>query len=480
MAKAVNLDLTLHPKQMLALTSSANEILYGGAAAGGKSHYIRAASIIWALQVAGLQIYIFRRHHNDLTLNHMSGPTSFPVLLADLVASRYVRIVKGRIFFGNGSTIHLCHCQHEQDVYKYYGAEMHVLILDEATHFSEKMFRQLRSRVRLGSLELPEQFENSFPKVLLCTNPGNIGHNWCKQGFVTPTAPDGHAVAPLEVWRTDEKDGSFLRQFIPARVDDNPSQSDDYAQNLMGLGSPELVKALLEGDWNVVAGGALDDVISDKCLIPQFKIPRGWIVDRCFDWGDTSPSAVLWVAEADGTEAPGGFCPPRGSLIVCAEWYGAIREGNGGWKGAKLTSAEIALSVLATESENSAWWHNTPNPGPADNMINTTVPGHPSIADDMAAHGVYWTRSDKGPGSRIPGLALMRTLFRESGKTHPERPGLWILENCRAIFNELKVLPRDPKKLDDVDSGAEDHRYDALRYRVLAMPRATSEPLRMW
>lgn len=478
MAKIVPLNLELHPKQMAALTSRATEIMYGGAAAGGKSFFIRAAAIIWAMMLSGLQIYIFRRHHRDLRLNHMEGAGAFPVLLAPLIACGYVRIVGDEIRFGNGSKIHLCHCQHEQDVYKFQGPEFHVLIIDECTHFTEFMVRYLRSRCRLGTLAVPPQYAGQFPKAIFCTNPGNIGHNWVKSWFVTPADETGRQRAPMEIWQTPVEEGGFLRQFIPARLEDNPSQDANYAATLSGLGSPELVRAMLEGDWDVVAGGALDDVCTQASLIPQFKVPRGWLVDRSFDWGDSKPFSCIWVAEADGTEAPNGFCPPKGSLIVVHEWYGCqLGQSN---KGLGMTSREIADGVLRREKEHAQWWHGTPYPGPADNAINTSVPGHPSIADDMAEEGVSWTASDKSPGSRINGLALMRALFKEAQKPVPESPALYIMENCRAIWHELRVLPRDPKKMDDVDSNAEDHRYDALRYRVLAMTRGSVEPLRMW
>lgn len=466
------LNLNLHAKQTVAFESPATEILYGGAAGGGKSHLFRVASIAWCAAIPGLQVYLFRRLFDDLYKNHMEGPTGYPALLAPWLDGGLCKLnlSKNFIEFWNGAKIHLCHLQHEKDVIKYQGAEIHVLMMDELTHFSAPMYRFLRGRLRLGGLSVPEDMRGLFPRILCGSNPGGPGHNWVKAGFVD-------MAAPLAITKMDKSEGGLLRQFIPARLDDNPTlleNDPDYADRLEGLGNTALIRAMLTGDWNIVAGGALDDVWSDRVVVPRFPVPASWRVDRSFDWGSAHPFAVGWWAESDGSEAtlPDGttFCPPRGSIVMCGEWYGAKAPN----EGLKLSPRDVAKGIKEREAAMLEAKHiqARPKAGPADNQISAvSQPGTPTIADEMASEGIRWEKSDKAPGSRKIGLELMRSRLREAGKEYPEKPGLYFMDHCRSAIAHLPVLPRDKKDPDDVDTDAEDHDYDMVRYRVLAAKR---------
>jgi hypothetical protein len=108
------------------------------------------------------------------------------------------------------------------------------------------MYRFLRSHVRMVGLALPEELKGKFPRILCGANPGNVGHAFVKSSFI-----DG--ALPLEVRRMPEEEGGMLRQYIPARLDNNPSMLTDdpgYEAKLSGMGSAELVRAMREGDWN--------------------------------------------------------------------------------------------------------------------------------------------------------------------------------------------------------------------------------------
>src|SRR5438105_15487470 len=93
----------LAAKQQAALYTPATEVLYGGAAGGGKSHLMRVAAIAWAEAVPGLQVYLFRRRLPDLVKNHLEGPQGFRALLAPMTEVGAVTIVEGEIRFAQGA-----------------------------------------------------------------------------------------------------------------------------------------------------------------------------------------------------------------------------------------------------------------------------------------------------------------------------------------------------------------------------------------
>jgi len=473
------LDLQLHAKQTLAFETPATEVLFGGAAGPGKSHLLRVAAIVWCASIPGLQVYLFRREFPDLYKNHMEGPTGFPGLLALWVNAGWAKInySKNFIEFWNGSKIHLCHCQYEKNKYDYQGAEIHVLLIDELTHFTESIYRYLRGRVRLGGLVVPASFAGLFPRIVCGANPGGPGHNWVKAFWVSLLRPMERCKMPVE-------EGGLVRQFIPARLSDNPTMTKndpEYAARLAGLGDPALVKAMLDGDWDIVSGGALDDVWSPRVIVPRFVVPSSWTLDRSFDWGSSKPFSALWWAQADGTEAQLApelrWAPPRGSLVLFHEWYGA----KGPNEGLKLPAREIAKGIVERELALIAekWIATRPKPGPADNQISAVAqPGTPTIAQEMESAGIRWESSDKAPGTRKIGLDLLRSRLKEAGKDTPEAPALYVMDHCRQLIAHLPVLPRAASNPDDVDTDAEDHDYDATRYRVLKASRtATTQEL---
>lgn len=429
---------------------------------------MRIAAISWCYDIPGLQVYIFRRISGDLIKNHMEGPSSFPVLLAEWVDNKSCKInnSENSIEFWNGSKIFLCHCQYEKDKYKYQGAEIHVLLIDELTHFTDSIYRYLRGRVRMAGLKLPERYRGKFPRIINGSNPGGAGHHWVKASFVDH--------GPMVKVPQPKTEGGMLRQYIPAKLDDNPTLLEDdpnYLDRLEGLGNPALIKAMKSGDWNIVDGGMFDDIWDERHhVLNPFKIPASWRVDRSFDWGSSKPFSVGWWAESDGTEAVMSDGTrrnfPRGTLFRVHEWYGCSGKPN---EGLKLLASDIAAGILERERNLGL----TVRPGPADNSIFDTQDGH-CIADNMASAGVRWERSDKGPGSRVNGWELIRQRLSEAKKHPMEKPGLFVFNTCRHFLRTVPTLARDEKKTDDIDTDSEDHIADEVRYRVSAPKRTVT------
>ena len=466
----------LHPKQRTAFTSQATEILYGGAAGGGKSHLMRRAAVTWCEWVPGLQVYIFRREFGDLYKNHMEGPTGFPALLARKIAAGEARIIWSknqiRIFHPGkaDSVIHLCHCQRENDVHGYQGAEIHVLMIDELTQWTRKMYTYLRSRVRIGGLKIPKWLKHLFPRILAGANPGGIGHNWVKSDFID-IAP------PLTLTRMVKSEGGMLRQFIPALLEDNPTMLEndpDYEGKLEGMGDPALVKAMRLGIWDIVSGGMFDDLWRREYhAIKPFPIPHSWRIYRALDYGSSAPFSVGWWAESDGTEAimadGSRRIFPRGTKIRIGEWYGW--DGKTPNQGIKLTPKQIGEGIVLRETR--AGIRDRVKAGPADTQIFVAEPGRKSYAQEMAAVGATFIEADKKPGSRKIGWQAIRTRLQAvmtAAKKHIplEEPGLFVFETCTQFIRTVPVLPRDKNDNDDVDTDAEDHVGDESRYAITA------------
>jgi hypothetical protein len=428
---------------------------------GGKSHFLRVAAITYCAEIPNLQVYLFRRLSEDIDKNHLSGVSGFPSMLAEWVDAGHVKInySKRTITFWNGSKIQLASCQYSKDLAKYQGAEIGLLLVDELTHFLDDQYRFLRGRLRLGATEIPEKYKGLFPRIICGSNPGSIGHNWVRAAFVDP-AP------PMAIVQQSDEEGGLTRQLIPALLQDNPTlmQNDpQYLKRLMGLGNPALIKAMATGDWDIAAGGLLDDLWSPKHhVLRPFAIPPGFRIDRSFDWGSTKPFAALWFAESDGSTVTlqGGEerTFPRGSVFIISEWYGSNGKPN---EGIRMINAEIARGVRERDNAMGRIVH----PGPADNAIFNVLEGT-SIADDMARapHYVRWTRSDKSPGSRINGWEVIRKMLKQA--IDGEMPGLYVFDTCRHTIRTLPTLPRHASIDGDVDSDSEDHIGDAVRYRV--------------
>lgn len=329
----------------------------------------------------------------------------------------------------------------------------------------------------------PDVIEAHLPPIPLqvfsTTNPYGPGHNWVKRRFIDP-APYGKVVkTEIEVLDPQTKAKRTVTKTqvaIFGSYIENIYLTAEYIATLSQEKDKNRKKAWLTGSWDIVAGGALDDVWEPAShVVPRFVIPPTWAIDRTYDDGSSHPFSVGWFAEANGEAAlvfdpvSGDwreFCPQPGSLVQFFEWYGTEELGTN--KGLKMSARNIAEGIKEREISLMAngWIMQQPRPGPADNRIRQVIDAELDTTEKlMQKQGIHWTESDKSPGSRIVGLQLLRDRLEAS--TTGEGPGFYVMDCCRATISILPTLPRDPKKPDDVDTKAEDHPYDMVRYRVL-------------
>lgn len=458
------MDIKLYPRQQRALLSPATEILYGGAVGGGKSYLARVASIIYSVKIPGLITYLFRRTFKEVLANHIHTPGGYLEMMADMIKAGDVVYSKSDFSFTfyNDSRIQLAHSQYEGDIFQHMGAQIGYLIIDEATSFTAEMTRYIRSRVRLGSLEVPEEYQGMFPRILYTANPGGVGHNYFKSGFVD------HGEG--EVFRAPDDDGGMLREYVPAKLHDNKvllKNDPDYAKRVMGMGKKEMADALLQGNWNFVGGGIFSDLWEPRRhIIKPFNIPASWDMDRGYDYGSAAPAAYCTFAESNGEEfidkrTGNTLWFPRGTLIIVGEVYFADKNYNG----LRLTAGTQAARIARYEIENG--WQSRIMPGPADSAIFSAEPGQTSTHAYMASQGVTFVKGDKKAGSRKMGVSLMRQRLLNSLIWPPEEPGIYIFSNCFHTIRTVPSLSRDENDKDDVDTSGEDHIWDVIRYRLL-------------
>jgi hypothetical protein len=376
-----------------------------------------------------------------------------------------------------GESLRLSYGARESDYWNYHGHEYPWIGFEELTTWADPSFYK-----KMFSCNRCPGVPDHMLKIRSTTNPYGPGHNWVKLRFELPV-PVTDVVGSIII---DKRSDVPANEHEPNRVaihgflDENRillTADPTYKGRIRAAArNPAEVSAWLEGDWNIVAGGMFDDLWDEhKHVVPDFDIPSSWRIDRSFDWGSSAPFSVGWWAESDGTDLTlrdGRVCSTvRGDLFRIAEWYGWTGQPN---EGLRMLAVDITKGIIERELD----WklRGRVKPGPADSSIFAAENGV-SIGVDMAKsvmvngkryNGIQWNRADKSPGSRKAGWELVRKMFTAAAAGSPrEFPGLFVCRRCDQFIRTMPVLPRDLNKdPDDVDTTAEDHIADEVRYRV--------------
>ena len=402
------------------LAAPERDVLYGGAAGGGKSY----AMLIDPLRFA------HRAAHRALILRR-----SMPELreLIDKSRELYPRAFPGCKYkeveklwnFPSGAKVEFGFLERDADVYRYQGQAYSWIGFDEITHLpTEFGWNYLASRLRTTDPEIT-------PYMRCTANPGGVGATWVKKRYVDPY--------PANESFTGED--NLTRKFIPARLEDNPYLAYDgrYEEMLKAL-PPTQRKQLLEGNWDVNEGAAFTEFDLDVHVITPFEIPISWERVKGIDYGYASESACIW-ASVDPTD---------GTLIVYRELY---RKGLTGVDlGSIITEMELQDPYSVQGVLDTAAWARTGTTGP-------------TVGESLVKAGHKLRRADK---NRIQGKIQIHEYLKvqQSG-----RPRLQILNTCPNLIRELQSIPLDKTNPEDVNTHAPDHAYDALRYLIMSRPR---------
>lgn len=440
------------PKQAEFMCRNEYEVLYGGAAGGGKSDAI----VIEALRQVGNPNYrgiIFRK--------------TFPQCRELIIKSqRYYKAAYPRAkyngsehywSFPSGARIYFGSMPNSTSYLNYQGLSFSYIAFDELTHFTLDEYQYLLSRNRADG-------EGLRVYVRATANPGGIGHGWVKDRFIT-AAPAGEVIKaketisdnegnPIEVERT--------RVFIQSSVFDNKElmrNDPNYIANLAML--PEAQRnALLYGDWDSYEGQVFTEWTNNPAgyetrlrthVINPFKIPSNWRRFRTLDWGFSKPYAVQWWAiDFDGR------------LYLYRQLYGCKdKEPN---TGLKQDPTAVARKIRDIENQlekgNSIY-------GIADPAIWDESHGRDgTIITLFEKEGVFFS---KGKHDRLSGKMQVhyRFAFDEMGK-----PMAYVFNTCKHFIRTIPNLVYDLHNVEDINTMQEDHDYDAMRYLFMENPIA--------
>lgn len=405
--------------------SNVFEVLYGGAAGGGKSDSL----LIEGLRQAHKRHYraiIFRRTFPELQELIDRSLELFPLVFPGAVWNEQ----KKRWVFPSGAMYFFGVMDHENDKYRYQGKQYQYIAFDELTQFTETQYLYMYSRCRTKDGSIRCYIRSS-------SNPGGVGHGWVKARFVDH--------GPYIII-TDEDTG-LTRCFIPSRVYDNKVLMDNdpqYINRLRALPEDDR-RALLEGDWDVYAGQFFREFRRDKHVVDPFTLDPKWKRFRSIDWGYNDPCAVYWHCIG-----------PDGRIYTYRELY--ITQ---------TTASEVAKKILDLEAGESIDY-GVGSPDMWQKRGNDHVYGE-SIADTFVNQGVFWTKADN---DRLNGWQRMHEYLADAPDDFP----YWqIFSTCINLVRTLPALVHDDHRVEDVSDKVEDHGPESCRYGLMSRPSPNVE-----
>lgn len=434
---------------------------YGGAAGGGKTDTLLLVAIIACLKYPNLNVGYFRREFPQL--EGLGGAILRSRELITHIAKYNEQ--KHRWTFPTQSRIQFNHCAQEKDVYNYQSQQFDILIIDEATQFTEFQIDYLITRNR-ATVSYP----TFAPFTAMGTNPGNIGHACFKERFIDiGEAERVHEFSyPTGIKKT--------HVFIPSKLEDNQileERDPNYRKNLSTNKYNQDV--LLGGSWDVFAGQvfrfrSLRNGEPYHVIAPQ-AIPHDAVRFIDIDWGGNAPVAISWKAVLNCIAPSGG---QFNRIWQYRElYYGVVNQTPASEdfkerEGMEFTDRNVA-KVIARESLGENIDYVVGDPAMKGKKPSSVTAVGESI---MEAMNEQWEDDESslfikpGDNNRVTGLERVRFWLSEA----PDgKPYYQVFNTCKDTIRIYPILIYKEGE-DDVDTDLEDHVYDRDRYGFMSRP----------
>lgn len=429
-------------------TSEAFETLYGGAAGGGKTAALCAEAITAAIEQPGTRVYIFRRTLQDLRrsvfneiMRQIAKYQNLPDYQKAILPNNKRLIItynnqESAFKFSNDSIIQFAYLDNVADRYRYQSAEIHLLLIDELTHFLKDDYEYLKTRVRSA--------EDRRLRVMGATNPGNVGHGWVRDYFIESKDPNIHRI-PEEVW-IDES-SSLTRVFIPAKLDDHPSENfkRTYGRVLDAIPDEHLRRALRDGDWHTFEGQVFGEWDIEKHTVEN--MPEGWEnwpKYIGFDWGYNDWACASWIAVEPENEIGVRH------VYIYRELYDRLKPPTWWAKEIRKYIDEEPIEYMIL---------------PHDCFSH--LGGNQTIARTFSDFEIPHVRADsQSHGAKMHRIALMHQLLQDSTDGIPT---LRFTKGCANNIRTIPDLPYSDTKPEEIADKSEDHAFDATTYGLMVV-----------
>ena len=492
------------PKQYDFITCPADDVGFGGARGGAKSHAI-LGDWLWCDHQYGTSAVGLVIRRELIQLNEFIERTKVVfdranamIRSTDTKAPKWTWHAQQKTFEGpNGSRLRFAYLDVDADADKYMGHEYIRVYVEERGNFPRAQpLNKLRATLR-SSTGVRCQMKSTF-------NPGGVGHQHCQSDYrLTDKIPKGY-----EIFKTAE---GLTRIFIPSKLRDNPHLGDDYLTQLRAAcaGNEALLQAWLDGAWDLIEG-AFFNSWSGQHVIPPFDIPNDWLRFRSVRWGSARPLSVGWwaVASSDFTttavpemaeygndarvhsaqrdfaERPIGngasaehgqrvdravsaVSIPRGSLIRYREWY--AQKSTASNEGLKLTAEQIAAGIVERTPKDEKITYTVVSPQAFDSR------GGPSIAERLIRGGVPVIPADNHSSKDLghsAGWDQMRArLVGREGV-----PAIYCFTNCQDSVRTIPALQHDRDHPEEIDDESEINCADDWRFACMSRPWSVEAP----